>query len=217
MHPPLRHIVHGQTLWLSGQRAIFWEDARSLIVSDCHFGKTGHFRKSGIAVPQKVFQTDMQRLIHLVQHFNAQRLIITGDFFHSEANSEVDLFRKWRAGIPAEIMLIKGNHDILGASHYAAMDITVHDPCFTEYPFLFCHDPGEEITQGEHLFSFTGHIHPGIRISGAGRQSLRFPCFYFTDSCCILPAFSHFTGLVSLKPSANDKVFAIVENKVVAF
>lgn len=219
MHPPFPHIVHGQTLWLSGQRVIFWEDTRSLIVSDCHFGKTGHFRKSGIAVPQKIFRTDMQRLLHQVQHFNAQRLIITGDFFHSEENSELDFFRKWRNDIPIEILLVKGNHDILKEAHYRGLDITLHDPVFAEGPFLFRHDPGSEPLPGAQAssFTFTGHIHPGIRINGAGRQTLRFPCFYFTDSFCILPAFSHFTGLVSLRPSGNDKVFAIVEEKILAF
>ena len=30
---------------------MFWEEEKALIVSDLHFGKTGHFRKSGIAVP----------------------------------------------------------------------------------------------------------------------------------------------------------------------
>lgn len=219
MHPPFRHIVHGQTLWLSGQRVLFWEDTRSLIVSDCHFGKTGHFRKSGIAVPQKIFRTDMQRLLHQVQHFNAQRLIITGDFFHSEENSELDFFRKWRNDMPIEILLVKGNHDILNDAHYQALDISLHDPVFAEGPFLFRHDPGEERLSAtlSASYTFTGHIHPGIRINGAGRQTLRFPCFYFTESFCILPAFSHFTGLVSLKPSGNDQVFAIVDNKILEF
>lgn len=219
MQAPVKHIVSEQTLWLSGQRVIFWEEEQSLIVSDCHFGKTGHFRKSGIAVPQQLFRKDMQRLLHQVQHFNAKRLIITGDFFHSKENSELGFFKKWRNDIGhVEMTLVKGNHDILKDNHYADLDITVHEPALAQGPFFFCHDPNDSCI-GTHpsLYTFTGHIHPGISIRGAGRQSLHFPCFYFTDSLCILPAFSEFTGLVSMRRSKNDKVFAIVEQKVVEF
>jgi metallophosphoesterase superfamily enzyme len=54
-----------------------------LIVSDLHFGKTGHFRKSGIAVPQSVYKKDLQRLFHQVQYFQPRKLIVVGDLFHS--------------------------------------------------------------------------------------------------------------------------------------
>lgn len=158
----------------------------------------------------------MQRLLHLVQHFRAERLIITGDFFHSDENSELDFFRKWRGDIhQVEILLVKGNHDILEAERYSSAGITVHDPVYTEGPFMFCHDPEAAATPGAAACIFTGHIHPGIRISGAGRQSLLLPCFYFSGHLCILPAFSHFTGLVSMRRYARDRVFAIVEQQVV--
>ncbi len=216
MQAPVQHIIHGETLWLSGERAIFWENTGTLIVSDCHFGKTGHFRKSGIAVPQKVFRTDMQRLLHLVQHFGVRRVIVTGDFFHSEENSELAFFRKWRNDIhQVEIILVKGNHDILEAERYTEAGITVHDPVYTDGKFMFCHDPEAATQTGETACVFTGHIHPGIRINGAGRQSLLLPCFYFSPAVCIMPAFSHFTGLVSMRRNARDRVFAIVEQKVV--
>jgi hypothetical protein len=38
-----------QHFWLSPERVIYWEDEKALILSDSHFGKTGHFRKSGRA------------------------------------------------------------------------------------------------------------------------------------------------------------------------
>jgi uncharacterized protein len=214
MQAPVKHIINGQTLWLSGERVIFWEDTRTIIVSDCHFGKTGHFRKSGISVPQKVFRTDMQRLLHQVQHFNAQRVLVTGDFFHSEENSELDFFRKWRKDIAqVQMLLVKGNHDILDEKRYEGLDMELHHPVFEAAPFVFCHDAAD-IDKTSHSYAFTGHIHPGIRINGLGRQSLQFPCFYFTDRYCILPAFSHFTGSVPVKPGKQDKVFAIVSQKV---
>jgi uncharacterized protein len=51
-------------------------------------------------------------------------------------------------------------------------------------------------------------------ISGLGKQSLRFPCFYFGHEHCILPAFSRFTGAVSVNPKEADAVYAIVNQSI---
>src|SRR5215213_4953452 len=114
MQAPILHKLYGQNLWLTAQRAIFWEEEKALIVSDLHFGKTGHFRKSGIAVPQNVYKEDLQRLVSLLSYFTPQKFIVVGDFFHSTANAELDWFKKWRADFTGlHFMLVKGNHDIL--------------------------------------------------------------------------------------------------------
>src|ERR1043166_9426044 len=96
MHAPLKHIIHNNTFWLSPERVLFWEEEKALIVSDLHFGKTGHFRKSGIGVPQLVFKEDLQRLLFQIQFFRAQQLIVVGDLFHSIAYKELELFSRWR-------------------------------------------------------------------------------------------------------------------------
>ncbi|MEJ7683919.1 MAG: metallophosphoesterase [Segetibacter sp.] len=109
-----RFILHQQTLWLSADRCVYWEEQQSLIVTDLHFGKTGHFRKSGIAVPQSIYKEDMQRLVNQLQFYKPQQLIIVGDMFHSVANKELDFFKKWRNDFShLHIHLVKGNHDIL--------------------------------------------------------------------------------------------------------
>ena len=63
MNPPVLYQLCDQKLWLSAERCIFWEEQSALIVSDLHLGKTGHFRKAGIAVPQSVFKEDLQHLL----------------------------------------------------------------------------------------------------------------------------------------------------------
>ena len=52
MQPFLSHNIFNQTFLLSAQRTVFWEEEKTLILSDLHLGKSGHFRKSGIAIPQ---------------------------------------------------------------------------------------------------------------------------------------------------------------------
>lgn len=214
MQAPLLHKIHHQNLWLSAQRSIFWEEEKALIVSDLHFGKTGHFRKSGIAVPQNIYKEDMQRLVNLLNFFKPSQLIVVGDFFHSHANTELDWFKKWRDDFShLKIILVKGNHDILKDAWYRETNIEVIPQELRLNSFLFTHDKCEDY-QG--LYTFCGHIHPGIILHGLGKQSLRFPCFYFGETHCILPAFSRFTGVAIVERKQNDQLFAVVENKLIA-
>jgi DNA ligase-associated metallophosphoesterase len=213
MQAPVLHKIHQQHLWLSAQRSLFWEEEKALIVSDLHFGKTGHFRKSGIAVPQNVYKEDLQRLVSLLHYFKPSRLIVVGDFFHSHANTELDWFKRWRNDFSSlQITLVKGNHDILQEKWYDEAAIDVVHPTLQVASFLFSHDRCENKAG---LYAFCGHIHPGVLIHGLGKQSLRFPCFYFAKDHCILPAFSKFTGAVGMDQSKAEAIFAIVENELI--
>ena len=226
MQPAFPHRIRGQQLWLSPHRCLFWEEERSLILSDLHFGKTGHFRKAGIAVPQSVYREDLLRLLSLIQYFQPRQLLVVGDLFHSRENKELNLFRRWRDDFPdLGIRLILGNHDVLHEDWYEAAGITVSRDMLRLGEFAFIHDIAEVGTAGGGTagggaaagepagmapYFFSGHLHPGIRIRGMGRQSLQFPCFYFGGDYAILPAFGHFTGTVSIDAGPESNVFAIL-------
>ena len=224
MQKPIPYRIREQQIWLSSGRSVFWEAERALILSDLHFGKTGHFRKSGIAVPQSVYKEDLQRLVSEIQYFQPLQLIIVGDLFHSRANKEIELFKRWRENFPDLLIhLVKGNHDILDEGWYRSADIKMSSDSLLLNDFHFTHDitaafaslaniPNEYLPSANYFIS--GHIHPGIRIDGAGKQSLRFPCFYFGKSYAVLPAFSRFTGVALIHPEKNENVFAIVGDKV---
>jgi uncharacterized protein len=230
MQPPLSYKIKEQQLWLSPERLVFWENEKALIISDLHFGKTGHFRKSGIAVPQSVYKEDLQRLVAQIQFFQPAQLIIVGDFFHSVANKEIELFKKWRENFPAiDFHLVKGNHDILHNDWYDQCGIQLCDEQKSISGFTFIHDVAvvghrladveRPMTDDRHPITdnyfFSGHIHPGVRMNGAGKQSLCLPCFYFGKEYAVLPAFSHFTGVAVIEPKRNENVFAIVGKKLV--
>jgi len=213
MQAPILHKIHGQNLWLSAQRSLFWEEEKALVVSDLHFGKTGHFRKWGIGVPQNVYKEDLQRLVNLLYYFKPQKLIVVGDFFHSSANTELDWFKRWRESFSSlQIILVRGNHDILHDNWYQEAAIEVVSPTLQMASFLFSHDQCEASAD---VYSFCGHIHPGVIVNGLGKQSLRFPCFYFGAQHCILPAFSKFTGAVAMDKSTASAIYAVVENELV--
>ena len=208
-----------QHLWLSPERSIFWEDEKALILSDTHFGKTGHFRKSGIPMPQNIFLEDLQRLFTLLQFYKPEQLIVVGDLFHSRSNKEHLLFEKWRNDFTQlEILLVKGNHDILQLDWYAQTKINV----FADAPlhintFAFTHDYAdiEKYADCTDAYFLTGHLHPGISIRGKSRQHLSFPCFYFNEAFGVLPAFSKFSGLALINKKKTDNVFAIVNSELI--
>jgi DNA ligase-associated metallophosphoesterase len=216
MQAPVLHTVRNQSFWLSPNRSLFWEEEKTLVVSDLHFGKTGHFRKHGIAVPQQVYKEDLQRLFSEIQHFKPERLIAVGDLFHSHENQELDWFCKWKKDLlELDFMLVRGNHDILAAEWYEKAGITLVEKSWHNKGFSFVHDPQEakDIIAAED-FIFSGHLHPGISIKGIGKQSLCFPCFYFSGNMCILPAFSKFSGLAMVRRKKNDQVYLLIDGKL---
>lgn len=198
----------GQTLWLSAEKCMFWEEERMLIVSDLHIGKAAHFRKSGIAVPGQVFEEDMKRIDRQIDYFQPRTLLVTGDFFHSEANEEHERFKLWRATHKdLQCCMIRGNHEVLSDCAYTAMGIDVLGVYFKAGPFYFIHEKPQVLPP--HMFAFSGHVHPGIRLKGIGKQAVTLPCFYFSKNYCILPAFSRFTGKYLVQPHKSDEVYAI--------
>lgn len=210
MQSILEHRVLNNSFLVSAERCIYWQNKRTLILSDLHLGKTGHFRKAGIAVPQGVFKEDMQRLVTQIQNFKPEHIIVIGDMFHSHGNIEHEFFLKWRKDFSQlSIHLVKGNHDILKEKWYASADIEISKCELLIEEFAFVHD-FTDCSVPDHGYIFSGHIHPGISLSGVGRQSLRFPCFYFGYTYAVLPAFSRFTGTYAIKPKAGETVYALV-------
>jgi uncharacterized protein len=211
----LPHNILGNTFLLSAKKAIFWEAEKTLVLSDLHLGKSGHFRKAGIAIPQNIIKEDLFRLLSEIQFFNPEKIIIVGDLFHSTMNKEHELFLRWRKDISQiAIHLVKGNHDILDAAWYKNANIIVHENNYMIGNFIFTHDVNDE-KDIEEKYCFSGHIHPSIIMKGTARQNMKLACFYFSKNYAVLPAFGKFTGTFSLIPKKEDVVFALVENKII--
>jgi DNA ligase-associated metallophosphoesterase len=204
----------GENLILDKDRAIYWEAKKMLIISDLHLGKSAHFRRSGIQVPSTVGQTDLDKLTLLLERYDTEVLLITGDMFHNKMNSDIEDFANWRRNhFSLKIELIKGNHDDLGLENYEEMNIGLHAKELLSFPFRFIHDKPKTFDE---YYNICGHIHPGVTIYGKARQSLKLPCFYFSKTCAILPAFSVFTGLSIIRPQEDDRFYAITPGEVIA-
>ena len=208
----LEHKILGQTLCLSPEKAIFWKEKGLLIIADLHLGKAGHFRKSGIPVSDLVHNKDLLKLDKLITKWKPSEVIFLGDLFHSDHNQGWEVFRRWiKSKAPLSFTLVLGNHDVLDAKEYHISNLKVIEKLDLD-PFSLTHIPEE--TEG---YNLAGHIHPAIKLSGKGRQSLRVPCFYFGAENGTLPAFGHFTGTGLIKVTKKDSVYGIAENQVIKF
>lgn len=210
MQPVFTVNISNQHFLLNVLRGMYWQEASTLLVADLHLGKTGHFRKAGIAVPQQLYQEDLHRLFSMIQYFKPQRLLILGDMIHAAANRELDLFARWRRDhAQLHMVLVRGNHDSLETGWFQHHDIEVHADYLKEGEFLFLHDRTKSPENAEG-YKISGHIHPGYTIHGSGRQALHFPCFYVGKQDTVLPAFSLFSGAHPMKPKKGDRIFALV-------
>lgn len=199
--------IKGEQIILSPLRACFWESKSTLILSDLHLGKAGHFRKHGIPVSRKVHLTDLKVLELLLNQFEPERVLLLGDLFHSYENIEWQDFIRFLGHYKSiNFVLVQGNHDIL--MDYPDQLTVVQK--LEESPFLFTH-----IAEESNQYNISGHIHPGISIKGKARQGLTIPCFWFRENYGVLPAFGQFTGFKKVKPSKDDKIFAVADQKVV--
>lgn len=206
--------IVGEEMVLFPQKALFWKKQRILFIADLHLGKINHFRKSGIAVPSRANDHNLELLMDVIGLSKPERIIFLGDLFHSYYNTEWEVVGevvKHFSSVSFELVL--GNHDVMSERQYENKGIIVYDD-LTIGPFLFTHHPMETIPEG--VYNMAGHIHPGIHLKGKGRQSLTLPCFYFGSRQAFLPAFGNFTGLALISPEKASKVFVVADNKVMA-
>ena len=180
-----------------------------LIVADLHFGKTMHFRKAGLAIPMQARDADQSAIYRLLTEHQPKRMIILGDLFHSEHNSEVEEVAMITSQFPdTEFILVRGNHDVMSESDYRSMDLETCD--IMEWNgFILSHEPLEKL--GGSALNMHGHLHPGIVLRGRAKQSLKIPCFHFDGERLCLPAFGALTGLMKVKPKKGHQIYGISE------
>ena len=188
---------------------MYWEEEKMLLISDVHLGKISHFRKYGSAVPQSAIAENFHRLETVVELFKPENIYFLGDLFHSYANLEWDLFINWLKEVDATVSLVLGNHDVIPATKYEDVGVQIFSEVILGN-ILLTHHP--EVR--EDFFNICGHLHPGYKLRGRGRQQLGLKCFYKSTCQLILPAFGEFTGNFWISPNEGDEVYAITKKEV---
>lgn len=206
--------VHNLRFELLPSRAIYWPDQNALLLADLHLGKINHYRRAGYAVPTKANDENTTLLIDLLTRHRPARMIFLGDLFHSHYNEEWEVMGQVIRHFPnTSFELVMGNHDIMSGLQYERHGVVVHREELQIDQLLLTHEPRTNANEG--LYTLSGHIHPGAKLFGLGRQALLLPCFYFGKNQGILPAFGSFTGLYPIKVVKGDQVFVIADGEVI--
>src|ERR1700712_3642138 len=183
---------------LSG--ALYWEDARLLIVSDLHLEKGSSFAERGVLLPPYDTAATLARLKDVIARHDPQTVIALGDSFHdrtaherlsrddSDAISALQTGRDW--------IWIPGNHDPdlpRDIGGIVAEEVSIGR-------IIFRHEPTGAL--GE----IAGHLHPKARVATRGR-SVERRCFAGDGDRAVMPAFGSYTGGLSIRDAAFAKIF----------
>jgi len=209
--------IRGELLELLPEKALHWPASRTLLVADTHFGKAATFRQFGIPVPAGTTAAMLQRLAGLIRRTGAERLFVLGDLVHSPVRGKQDFeaeLLQWRKSHQSlTIELVPGNHDRGHRELFSQLSLTVKNLPHREPPFLLCHD--HEQANDNLLYVLAGHVHPGVRVAVGGKAELRLPCFWFSESFGLLPAYGDFTGCGLINPAHTDGVYAVADGQIV--
>lgn len=204
----------GESLLLHHDRAMYWPRRRMLLVADVHLGKEWAFGRAGLAVPGGVTEGDLDRLTRLAVHFDAEELVVLGDFTHAPPAGR----DRWLAAIAAwldgldelAVSIVAGNHDRPATRQQLDARIRWFPESRVIAPFVLQHEPGAD-SRG---YGLGGHLHPAVGLR-AGGDRLRLPVFWFREDHAVLPAFGTFTGGQNVRPGSDDRVYAVTPDAVV--
>lgn len=207
----------GVRLHLDPSGAVYWKDARSLLLADLHLGKESVFQQSGFAVPSGATLSTLATLRLLIDKYKPEQVIVLGDLLHARVGLTPLLEQQMTSMIVnengPEWILIPGNHDRGGLAGLRSCGWRVENPQMRLHGVDLVH--ASERSGMENALSISGHLHPSIRISLTARERVTLRCYWLCDSHFILPAFGGWTGTQPIAPTRGDRVFACVEREVI--
>ena len=189
--------------------SIFWKNQQMLIIADLHLGKIEHFRKHGSALPDLSNAIDYINLEQNIAEFQPETVVFLGDLFHSTLNKSWQIFKAWVKRQPVNFTLIVGNHDVIPVTKFRELGFSVVHNIKCD-GFYLTHKP-EDCGMD---FNICGHIHPGFKLRGKGRQFLNLSSFYQKKDQLILPAFGQFTGNYYIKPEEDEHIYVCSDQAV---
>ena len=192
--------IAGVTLIADLSGAFFWESERLLIVSDLHLEKGSSYATRGVLLPPYDTVATLARLAAVIARHDPCCVIALGDSFHDRKAHErlAPADRQAVAALQArrDWIWIAGNHDPAlprDIGGVVASEVAVGG-------IVFRHEPTG--AAGE----IAGHLHPKARVTTRGRTMER-RCFASDGVRAVMPAFGAYTGGLSIRDAAFQKIF----------
>lgn len=206
----------GHCLTLLPERAAFDAAARSLFVADLHLGKADAIAATGVPMPPRAiaecWTRDLDRLLTLARRLDTRHLYLLGDLLHarsSRSHEALAALADFAAAIQCPITLVRGNHDLHAGDPPTASGIRCVDEPFACEGLILRHHP-PSTSPDAHTLTLCGHIHPAIRLGGAGLAGDRAACFHLSAAGVLtLPAFGSLTGSKVIQTSPGDRAWLV--------
>lgn len=206
-----------------GERALHLVDERTLVVGDLHVGLETELRAKGVNLPSQT-ERMRARLLTMLHDTGATRLVVIGDLkhripfsTHQEARELPWFFR----GMPAEVELVPGNHDVDLAG---LVEIVTHEPegiVVGDVGLLHGHTwPVDEVmaqplvvTCHNHpavlLMDELGHRHKEacwVRAPFLDKARERYPHLPAGAELVVMPAFNELTGGTAFNAREGERL-----------
>ncbi len=145
----------------------------------------------------------------LLKESETRRLVVLGDFFHARAgrsDSMLGTMLEWRRRNDSlEIVVVRGNHDQTAGDPPGQWGIKSVAEGWAAGPFICCHQPCSK-SKG---YVFSGHVHPAFSLRERSGTGVRAACFVVGPDRTIFPAFGSFTGMATIKPADDERIYAM--------
>jgi len=193
-------------VWLDARRAVFFEAARLLVVSDLHWGYAESHRVRGNLLPDWGDAEIARDLRALIADYRPAEMLWLGDSLHTLAGRTTA--ERFLATAPVPVTVLAGNHDAKWAAAAGGR-------LARRGGFAFHHgDLAADLPSG--VVEVIGHHHPAFHWwDGAGAR-LKVPALVWSERRLILPAFSPWAAGVPWngRLNAGERLWAVTPRRV---
>jgi len=180
--------------------ALYLSKDNALIFADFHLGYEESLTSKGVLIPRHQFKDTSRRVGKILEHFGkVDKIVITGDIKHEfgritrqEWSDVIDLL-DFMSAYAKEVILVKGNHDVVTKAVLDKTDAKMVD-MIELGDIAILH--GDKVLETKAKTLIIGHEHPAVTLSD-GVTTEKFKCFikgkYKRKGLIVLPSFNLIT------------------------
>ena len=192
----------GQDFSIFPNGELYWQNKKTLIISDLHFEKGSFFSESKQFIPPFDTIETLEQIFKFIADHSVETIIFLGDLVHDKLSFQ-RMSRKAKE-LFFEILknfnciLTVGNHDDTSFLKDLGLNLTeniiIDGICFSHHPSV------------DQKFSVFGHYHPKIRLKFNSR-GMWTSCFILNREKLLMPSYGYFTGGLSIKSPEIQRLF----------
>jgi uncharacterized protein len=169
-----------------------------LIIGDLQLGYEDQLRNKGVMVPKFQYKDIIDRLRRIFSKHKIKKIILNGDVKHEfgkinpqEWDEVLGLFDFLEKNV-SEMIVIKGNHDVVLESILARRDLDIYERWDDDY-LTIVH--GDKLVENLNKVVVIAHEHPAISFEEKPRE--KFKCFlvgnFEKSKLIVMPSFTEIT------------------------